>query len=805
MKLRLRSQLVLAFLACGFLPLMASVSLIYSDAASGFAEINKQAQGSLRQQSEEKLLAIRDVKAGQLSDYFSWIENQVMTFAESSMVVEATADFKQAFAEYPRDWHSQGEDRLTSVESRVKDYYTNAFGPKYASVNRGQNAHADQLVKQLSERTLLLQDAYIASNRHPLGSKEELDSSDDNSRYSDLHAKYHPIIRSFLRKFGYYDIFLVDDETGDIVYSVFKELDFATSLLTGPYRDSNIGTVFRKALELKGTDAVCSVDFQRYFPSYEAPAGFVASPIYRGSERIGIAIFQLPTDRVLEIMAARNGLGSTGETLLVGPDYLMRSDSVLQPDTHSLFASWKNPQTGKIDTTATQAAIRENASGVITEVDYRGKETVVAYAPIEVLGLRYCLLAKADTEEVLAAARTMDQSVNDALSSQLWIAGAVAMVSGLLIIAVALIISTKIATPIRTAADFATQIAHGDLKNRCSTKASAEAGELIAAMNDMRERIADLLCEVKSTAAVLNDSSHELDDTATSLLKGSVDTARRSATVAAASEQLSVSITRMSESTEIAAEGVGSVSMMMEQMVQTIGEMARLSEAVASAASEAAALTNANRTSMGELNFAAGDVGKVVKIIEDLADQTNLLALNATIEAARAGEAGRGFAVVAEEVKDLARKTAEATTSIRSQIESIQAASTKAVTSVLEIESKIEGVNEVATTIAAAVEEQAIASKGVSERLSVAAESVGAVSSGIKESATASREIAANINVVSDSAEQSTAFAGQTKSAGVGLTERAKSLSSILGHFQLGSIECESRSQRFSDRLSSGA
>ena len=77
-----------------------------------------------------------------------------------------------------------------------------------------------------------------------------------------------------------YDIFLVDAETGFIVYSVFKEVDYATSLKSGPYRDTGIGKVFRKALEATSPDAVVIEDFAPYEPSYNASASFIASSLF---------------------------------------------------------------------------------------------------------------------------------------------------------------------------------------------------------------------------------------------------------------------------------------------------------------------------------------------------------------------------------------------------------------------------------------------------------------------------------------------------------------------------------------------
>ena len=80
---------------------------------------------------------------------------------------------------------------------------------------------------------MVLQNLYIQANNNAMASKHLLDAADDGSTYSQLHKRYHPPLREFLERFGFYDIFLVDSESGNIIYSVYKELDYATSLLDG--------------------------------------------------------------------------------------------------------------------------------------------------------------------------------------------------------------------------------------------------------------------------------------------------------------------------------------------------------------------------------------------------------------------------------------------------------------------------------------------------------------------------------------------------------------------------------------------
>ena len=139
-------------------------------------------------------------------------------------------------------------------------------------------------------------------------------------------------MRNFLEKFGYYDIFLIDIDTGHIVYSVFKEADYATSLLTGPYANSNLGKAFQTARTANAPSFTYLIDFSPYAPSYNAPASFIVSPIFEQDKLLGVAAFQMPVDQINNIMTThqnwRNmGLGESDETYIVGLDLTLKNES----------------------------------------------------------------------------------------------------------------------------------------------------------------------------------------------------------------------------------------------------------------------------------------------------------------------------------------------------------------------------------------------------------------------------------------------------------------------------------------------
>ncbi|MBF0189461.1 MAG: methyl-accepting chemotaxis protein, partial [Magnetococcales bacterium] len=329
--------------------------------------------------------------------YLATINHQIATFSENRMVVEAMQGFSGAFRSY-RQQAGVTPERLTRMRSELRTYYSNDFSTEYRAQNGGRSPEITPIFNSMDDDAIALQHAFIKANPNPLGSKHLLDSPGDESDYTRLHADVHPIVRNYLERFGYYDIFLADLESGDIVYSVFKELDYATSLKDGAIAGTNFAEAFRRAAAADKNDAVIVVDFAQYWPSYMAPAGFVASPIFDGERKVGVALFQFPIDRLNTIMSERSGLGKTGETYLIGNDLKMRSDSYLDPKNHSVAASFRNPDSGKVETDAARRAIG-GRKGAEVIIDYNGNPVLSAYTPLELHGLTWALLAEIDMAE----------------------------------------------------------------------------------------------------------------------------------------------------------------------------------------------------------------------------------------------------------------------------------------------------------------------------------------------------------------------------------------------------------------------
>jgi len=289
MNIKVKQQLIIAFIAISAISIFVSSLLIGNNAIS-------ESEVAIKHQVEQKLISARDLKKSQIEDYFTLIRNQIRIASTAPWIIDAADYMKTAFFDYPLQ--TGGKIEI----SALKDYYNNEFNRVFKENNNGKSADINGLFDQISDNALFLQQDYIARNANPLGNKGDLIRTENNSAYDVLHQEYHPTMTKFLNTYGYYDIFIVEPDNGHIIYSVFKELDFATSLKTGPYKNSGLAQAFNQAMALENVDDTVLIDFAPYIPSYDAAASFLASPIFRDKEVIGILIFQMPIDGINNIM-----------------------------------------------------------------------------------------------------------------------------------------------------------------------------------------------------------------------------------------------------------------------------------------------------------------------------------------------------------------------------------------------------------------------------------------------------------------------------------------------------------------------
>lgn len=610
--MKMRPLLILCMIVAGLVP-MAITSMI----------IAKQASDSLSSKTMANLIGDVANRRAYIDTYIGFMESQASTTGLNGTVVDAMTDFAQAFDQLD----ATVDDSIVSVtqmKQRVQRFYEREFIPGYKA--NGGSSSSQQLLPG-TDAGIIAQHLYLVENSNPVGSKEMLDTHGTSDAYGRAHAEHHEMFRNFLREFGYYDIFLIEPENGTVVYSVYKETDFGTSVFNGPHRNTGLATAVRQAANLSPGD-VTLVDFQEYGPSSNAAAAFFGTPVYNGSRLAGVLAFQMPIEKINAEMALGTENSETLESMLVGRDGMMRSQSRFS-DENSVLKT-------KVDTEALQLAL-SGGSGAINETQ-NGVEYLTAYEPLNVAGLEWAVLTRMQADEALKAVQAL-------IISALVVAAVAALAVALFAMFLGNYLYRMLGGDPKDMVQIAQSIASGDLNDQPQDDNRVGA---YAQLVDMRRHLRTVLHEANDIAITVRSGAAELSDGNRGLSERTEQQAANLEETGSSTEELTSTVKQNAENARSANE----LALSTRERAVSSGEVA--SRAI---------------TAMQEISSASERIADIIGVIDEIAFQTNLLALNAAVEAARAGEQGRGFAVVASEVRQLAGRSASAAKEIKELIE----------------------------------------------------------------------------------------------------------------------------------------
>jgi|GEM_PF-2565754 methyl-accepting chemotaxis protein len=339
-----------------------------------------------------------------------------------------------------------------------------------------------------------------------------------------------------------------------------------------------------------------------------------------------------------------------------------------------------------------------------------------------------------------------------------------------------LFIARKISITMKQAFSFANTFKQCDFTTLKIEESNDEIVKILLLFSNGAENIKKAIREVKGQFMTLSFSARAVTDSADVIAKKSSEMVGHSTTIATSSDQVFVNMNSLTNVSDQLSQAIRTVAASIEEMSASLNEVAKNCGHESQIAHDANSKAKTAQQVMDKLQVSASAISKIINVINDIADQTNLLALNATIEAASAGEAGKGFAVVANEVKELAKQTAKATSEIETQIDAIQTDTKSAFSAIQAIVAVIDEVNTISQTIVSAVEQQNATVMEISRNVSSSSGNVAEMTDKIRSSAATVGTITSSIKDLSGALDQ----------ANTGIREISSSIADMNSLFESG-------------------
>ncbi len=713
----------------------------------------------------EQLTSIREGAREHIQNYMDLTGQLLVSLAADNMIQNALGEFRESFYTIAEEveidpWRIEGE--LT------KFYERNYLDEVNYGVPGGAKPRPAEAYLPGTPHGRIAQYLYIAANPHPAGKRDELKRPEGyRFAYADVHARYHGALNAFLHNFELYDVFLVDLR-GTVLYTDFKEQDYVTNLITGPYKDTGLARAFTGALRLSEGE-IAFDDFAPYEPSYNLPAAFIGTPVFSDGRREGVFIIQIPIDRINRIMTFNGnyqsaGLGNSGESYLVGPDRRMRNDSRFIEELTDPLVRQLGTTIGvlAVDTEATRAALAgDSGTGVID--DYRGIPVLSSYAPARIFDRQWAVIAEIDKEEALAETAALTWKI-------------VPMSVGLILLAILLSVLSIRRILARPLADITGKVKNlsesgADLTQKIPVASRDEMGLLAGYFNAFIEVLKAQMVKIKRASGVLNDAVQDL-----SVSSREIETTANNQ--AAAVKEV---VSTMEDSDQLS-----------KSIASRIHDVARVANQTREHVERGFSMTRENKEKMDEIRKTNGEVidgikslgdhikniWEIVGIINAVADQTKIIAFNAELEASAAGEAGKNFEIVASEIRRLANNTMTSTREIKSKIIEIQKASDNVI---LTSEDGTERINQ-GWQLSHDLEE---VFREILDSSESSAESARNITESINQQVQAFEQILLTLKQISESIDNFVVSTRSTTGASETLQGMARDLDAIVGEYRV--------------------
>ncbi len=627
---------------------------------------------------------------------------------------------------------------------------------------------------------------------------------------------YYQLIAERLKVNG---IYLLSPD-GFVFYSTGKLPDFQTNMLTGPYKESNFGLMVDDVVKTKASQTSHT---RPYAPNNDEPSIFIATPMLDATRNIDMIVaFALSLQDFSALMQESTGLGTTGESYIVGSDKTMRTDSRFLKDLNVKTTVFN--QATKVDTQAVTDGFA-GKHGIAAMNNYRGIPVLSAWTPYKLSdpspnipqGNTWVIIAEANQSEVLAPVQTMALVTAGlvlfttvlVVLAALWLANALVnqvraimdlfnkigmgefgartkVMSGdelgtmalslnsMLDNTLTLIQSREERDSIQTAVvrllEEVADVAKGDLTRQAQVTADM-TGAVADAFNFMIDQLRRIISRVQDTTLQVSSSASEIQTTAEHLAQGSETQAQQIVDTSAALEEMAVSIQQVSDNAALSATVAEQAMANAKQGTQAVQNTILAMNRIRDQSQE----TSKRIKRLGE---SSQEISEIVRLIDDIADRTSILALNASIQAAMAGEAGRGFAIVAEEVERLAERSTAATRQIETLVKTIQGETNETVAAMEDNTREVVEGSQLANQAGGALGEI----ESVSNRL---AELIQSISLASKQQARGAETLSQSMTEISDVTQQTAAGTKQAAASINNLAVLAEELRASVSTFKL--------------------
>ncbi|NBC84015.1 MAG: GAF domain-containing protein [Bacteroidetes bacterium] len=444
------------------------------------------------------LSAIQEAKKQYLEDYFQQVRRQISMLSQDELIINSTIEFKRTFQNIENDSYFTPEiNSLQSLDQKLRSFYQTEYAEK-VNQKLDRDFDLDALYPE-DTKTKILQYLYIAKSEQSHENKHLMNKAADQSMYSYAHSDYHPQLRNMAADFGFEDIYLIDNISGHVVYSLKKDFDFAADLMMGRYKNTNLARVYKEAI-VGSKNFVKFSDYQIHIPSLGQPSIYVSAPIYQGGSKLGVLVCKIPNRRIHNILTSgnnynREGLGETGQLFLVGEDMTLRSNTreliekkedylkKLQKSDYSSHAidMINNLNTNillqKVDLRVVKEALKGESSEQI-ESDFGNEKIIATASPVAIDDLNWAIVAQMNLEETYSSFRKLRNIV---------------AISAIIFILLSVFLGHKIAqgfsTRIIVIRNALTALSRGESFKKIKDKNNDEITETVNALRSLSDRI----------------------------------------------------------------------------------------------------------------------------------------------------------------------------------------------------------------------------------------------------------------------------------------------------------------------------